>query len=92
MSQSAEEKKKAMFMSVDAFKALKQVSKFEVLLNPKTEKLFVALENGATYRCQGDLDSTKPVQFMTSEDDVNWENACFINYDDTKGAKTVATF
>lgn len=79
------------FISVAEFKSQTNTPKFEVLRNKKTDKLFVALPNGATMRCQQDFDPKKPVQFIVDKG-ASITEACLINYDDTKGADSIASF
>lgn len=79
------------FITVEEFKNQAGVASFEVLKNKKTEKLFVALPDGGTMRCQGDFDAKKPVQFIIDEG-ADIREACLINYDNTKGAEQVAKF
>lgn len=79
------------FITVSDFKKQTGVLEFQVLKNKKTDKLFVALPDGGTMRCQQDFDPKKPIQFIVDEG-ADIREACLINYDNTKGADSVASF
>lgn len=73
-------------VSTDQFKEHFKCNTFSVLNNPKTNKLFVATDNGKTFRCQQDLDATAPVNFIGEDMD----NLCLVNIG--RGVKPIATF
>lgn len=65
------------FMSINMFKQNVGATKLEVLRSPKSNKLFVAADNGMNYNCQQDLDSTKPMSILIPDGDIT--KACLIN-------------
>lgn len=66
------------FVTVAEFKTAINSSSLSVVKNPKTDKLFVADNtNGKSYKCQADLDKTKPVVFLIEDGDL--DGACLIN-------------
>lgn len=60
---------------------------FQVVKNPKNDKLFVSTSNGKTFRAQQSLDVTKPISWLIP--DGNIEDACLINASEQN---VVATF
>lgn len=64
-------------MSVDNFKKLSGAAKFSFLINPKTDKLFVAGDNGMNYKAEAAIDYKKPIVVLIDGDDM--DTACFIN-------------
>ena len=64
-------------MSVPAFKDAVKASKVDILVNPKTGKLFAAGDNGKNYRVQADIDFKLQIVVLVEDGDL--ENACFIN-------------
>ena len=65
------------FMSINMFKHNVGATKLEVLRSPKSNKLFVAADNGLNYKCQQDLDVKAPMSILIP--DGNLELACLIN-------------
>jgi 3'-phosphoadenosine 5'-phosphosulfate (PAPS) 3'-phosphatase len=78
--------KNLMNVSVADFKANFNCNTFSVISNPKTQKLFVATDNGKTFRCQQDIDVNAPVNFIGED----MENLCLVNIG--RGVKPIATF
>jgi hypothetical protein len=73
-------------ISVGGFKQHFNCNNFSVINNPKTNKLFVATDNGKTFRCQQDIDVSAPVNFIGEDMD----NLCLVNIG--RGVKPIATF
>lgn len=69
------------------FKKALDCESFQVIKNPKTDKLFVATSNGKRLRCQQSIDITKPLSWLIP--DGNLDEACLINASE---ANVVATF
>lgn len=65
------------FMSINMFKQNVGATKLEVLRSPKSNKLFVAADNGMNYNCQQDLDVTLPLSILIPDEDLT--KACLIN-------------
>ena len=63
-------------ISIDEFKKIEGVDKVEIIDHPKF-KLFASCSNGKKFKAQGNLDVTKPVEFLHEED--NWNEGCFFN-------------
>jgi hypothetical protein len=76
------------FLSVSAFKNEVGVTKFEVLRNPNTSKLFLAGDNGENYKCEQALDPQKAMKMLVP-DEGGLEQACLVNV--KPGAEVVAT-
>lgn len=72
-------------LGVAEFKSHIGASALDVVRNPKTGKLFVSASNGAIFRCQGDLDTSVPMEFLIVDGDVS--AACLINKG--RGANTI---
>jgi hypothetical protein len=64
-------------MSVANFKQLSGAAKFDFLINPKTDKLFVSGDNGMNYKAEAAIDYKKPIVVLIDGDDM--DTACFIN-------------
>lgn len=64
-------------MSVPAFKEAVKASKIDILVNPKTNKLFASGDNGKNYKVQGNIDFT--LQIVVLVEDGELDGACFIN-------------
>lgn len=64
-------------MSVSAFKDAVKASKIDILVNPKTNKLFAAGDNGKNYKVQANIDFKLQIVVLVEDGDL--ENACFIN-------------
>ena len=67
------------FMTVAQFKEEIGAKSLAIVKSPKTAKLFAQSDNGTNYRCQGDLDTTKPMSVLIPEEGI--ANACIINAD-----------
>ena len=65
------------FMTVSSFKENTGIKSMQVLRSPKSNKLFVAADNGSNYNCQQDLDVTKPMSILVPDNDI--AKACLIN-------------
>jgi hypothetical protein len=65
------------FLSVSQFKNEVGVTKFEVLRNPKTNKLFLAGDNNQNYKVEQAIDSSKEMKMLIP--DENLELACLVN-------------
>ena len=74
---------KVTFMSVADFKTQIGATSVEVLLNPKTDKLFLSA-GGTTYRCQQDIDKNAEMRMLIPEEGIN--DACLVNV--SGGAET----
>ena len=64
-------------MSVSAFKDAVKASKIDILVNPKTNKLFAAGDNGKNYKVQANIDFK--LQIVVLVEDGELDTACFIN-------------
>lgn len=74
-------------LGVSEFKAAIGASSFDVVKNPKTQKLFVSASNGSTYRVQASINLSEGVEMLVPNGDLT--NACLVN----KGTNNVmATF
>jgi len=65
------------FITVEAFKAQVGTSRVSILLNAKTDKLFMSTDNGDTYRVQGDIDRSKEMRVLIPETGI--ADACLVN-------------
>lgn len=65
------------FMSINMFKQNVGATSLQVLRSPKSSKLFVAADNGVSYNCQQDLDTSKPMSILIPDGDLT--KACLIN-------------
>lgn len=64
-------------LSIAAFKQAAQISKIDVLKNPKTDKWFAVADNGKAYRCHQATDwNAKPRNVVVLVEDGNLESAC----------------
>ena len=64
-------------MSVNNFKKVVGAEKIDILVSPKTQKLFAAGDNGKNYKVEAAIDFTKPIAVLI--DGGDFDNACFIN-------------
>ena len=82
------------FLTVGQFKAqvASATATLEVLRNKATEKLFMAID-GQNYKVQQDIDSNAPIKVLVPLVDGkrDYENACLVNVDETKGADSIFT-
>ena len=73
---------KVTFMSVNAFKKAIGVQSIEIVKYDKgakaTNKLSVLDEDGNFYRCQQNIDTTKPMAFLL-EENASIDEACLVN-------------
>jgi hypothetical protein len=76
-------------IGVSNFKGLVGATAFKVVKNPKSGKIFVSGDNGHNYKCQGDLDPSKDVEFLVDTDDM--DSACLINTDRGQTAAPIMT-
>lgn len=78
------------FLTVQEFKnhVASDDSTIEVLRNKETNKLFMSLE-GQNYRVQGDISNTLPIKVLVPITDgvSDYDNACLVNVDPSKGAE-----
>lgn len=69
-------------LSIEEFKAETKVTTIQIVKNPKTSKLFASAA-GKNYRVQGDIDVSKPIDFLyeddTTAENSGVENGCFVN-------------
>lgn len=69
-------------LSIEEFKAEAKATSISIVKNPKTSKLFASAA-GKNYRVQGDIDVTKPIDFLyeddTTAENSGVENGCFVN-------------
>ena len=74
----ANDKKTVAFMTVSEFKSAigKSSEKADVVKNPNTGKLFVAI-GSANYKCQQAIDPKQEMKFLV--EDNNLEEACLTN-------------
>lgn len=79
-------KKDVTFMTVNAFKKAIGVNSITVVRYDQgpnaTGKLSVLDEDGNFYRCQQDIDQSKPMAFLLKEGD-SIDNACLVNVSGT---------
>jgi len=77
------------FITVSEFKNIvgSEDSTIDVLRNKETGKLFMSLE-GQNYRVQGDIDNNLPIKVLIPVEDgvKDYDNACLVNVDPSKGA------
>lgn len=59
-----------------------------VVKNPHTGKLFASASNGQSFKVQGDLDLSGPVEWLIPKEGIN--EACLINKG--RGENVLATF
>lgn len=64
-------------MSVKAFKTLIGAEKIDILVNPKTGKLFASADSGHNFKVEAKIDFTADIVVLIDGDDL--ETACFIN-------------
>lgn len=64
-------------MSVKSFKALIGAEKIDILVNPKTSKLFASADTGVNFKVEAAIDFTQPIVVLIDGDDL--DTACFIN-------------
>lgn len=67
----------ASFMSVSQFKTATQSDKLEVVFNKKTSKLSVLADGADFYKCQQNIDTSKPMAFLIPDGVI--EDACLVN-------------
>lgn len=86
----------AKFLKLPAFKSSFGLTTLEVLRrneNTPQQTTFVVTDSGDTFKAQAQLDLSKPMCVIVDKDDlsnVTLADCCLINYDDTKGAKSLA--
>lgn len=68
---------KITFLSVAGFKKAIGVSKLDIVLNSKTNKLSVLADEDSFYRCQQDIDPKGHMAFLVPDGELN--NACLVN-------------
>ena len=80
------------FITVGEFKNIvgSEDSTIDVLRNKETGKLFMSLE-GQNYRVQGDIDNNLPIKVLIPVEDgvKDYDNACLVNVDPSKGADEI---
>ena len=64
-------------MSVAAFKQAVGCEKIDILVNPKTNKLFASGDNGKNWKVQSSIDFKTSIVVLVEDGDL--ESACFIN-------------
>lgn len=83
------QKKAAAFMSVAEFKKMIGATNIEILVDKVSGKKSFT-HNGQWYKVQSDIDTSKPLSFITECDEngvANWDNATLINIDNSKSKK-----
>ena len=75
-------------LTIEEFKAEAKATSIQIVKSPKTQKLFASAA-GKNYRVQGDIDVTKPIDFLYEDDATakndkdevigGVENGCFVN-------------
>ena len=78
--------KSLISVSIPEFKSQNNIASFQVLKNKATDKLFVATDSGKTFRCQQDIDFTKPMNFIGED----LANLCLVNMG--RGAEILQSF
>jgi hypothetical protein len=68
---------KITFLSIAGFKKAIGVSKLDIVLNSKTNKLSVLADEDSFYRCQQDLDPKGHMAFLIPDGIL--EDACLVN-------------
>jgi hypothetical protein len=68
---------KITFLSIAGFKKAIGVSKLDIVLNSKTNKLSVLADEDSFYRCQQDLDPKGHLAFLIPDGIL--EDACLVN-------------
>jgi hypothetical protein len=68
---------KITFLSVAGFKKAIGVSKLDIVLNSKTNKLSVLADEDSFYRCQQDIDPKGHMAFLVPDGEL--DNACLVN-------------
>ena len=63
-------------LSVEEFKEQTNAMTLNFVKSPKTQKLFVSCSAG-NFKCQGDIDLSKPVNFIHEEG--SFDEGCFVN-------------
>jgi hypothetical protein len=83
------------FFSVAQVKAHFGVTEIKVVKNPKTDKLFVIVDEDTALKCQQDIDVKGNLSFICSEFDKKgnpiMESACLINVAEGAGLTTLTT-
>ena len=64
-------------MSVKSFKSKVGCEKIDILVNPKTDKLFASADNGKNYKVEQAIDFKLEIVVLVEDD--NYDEACFIN-------------
>lgn len=64
-------------MSVASFKTAVGATKIDILVNPKTNKLFASGDNGKNWKVQASIDFKTAIVVLVEDGDL--ESACFIN-------------
>ena len=86
------DRKKVVFMTVNAFKKAVGVDSIKVVRYDKgpnaTHKLSVVDEDGNFYRCQQSIDESKPMAFLL-EENASLDEACLVNT--TQGESPLTT-
>lgn len=82
----------AIFLTTDEFKSAtgNTGASLEVLRNKATGKLFMSLGD-TNYRVQADISNTQPIKVLVPKEDgvADYDNACLVNVDPTKGAENI---
>ena len=83
---SNQNRTKAVFMTVNAFKKAIGVNSIKVVRYEKgekaTQKLSVIDEDGNFYKCQQSIDQSKPMAFIL-EENASIDEACLVNVSGT---------
>ena len=64
-------------VSIANFKTMVGAGSFEIIENPKTNKLFAAGDNGKAYKVEQNIDLKLEIVVLVDNDNV--DNSCFIN-------------
>ena len=82
----------ANFLTVNEFKSAinSDGATIEVLRNKATNKLFMSI-GGANYRVQANIDNNLPIKVLVPVEDgaADYDNACLVNVDPSKGADNI---
>lgn len=65
-------------ISISEFKRVHSVDTIQIVKNPNTSKLFAACSNGVNFKVQGDIDVTKPINFLYDTEE-GMDKGCFVN-------------
>jgi hypothetical protein len=78
MSNNSQKSETVKFLTISEFKSLigKSAEQAQVVKNPNTGKMFLAIGSGS-YKCQQDIDSAKEIKVLIDNDNI--DDACLVN-------------